>query len=213
MNRTDIINHVARTTAAANYLEIGVRNPADNFDKIDVYEKTGVDPAPTHHRPEIVRATSSAYFGGLVTSPAFDLVFIDGDHSFAQSYQDLKNAILNLSHGGTIILHDVLPAALAETGETKPPDGRPWSGNVWQTYLFARTFQAVDGFVVDCDHGVGVLRRRPFFLANHGEFHPLFLPPYEMSRRLAVQLYNVVTPAEFPERFKKLLNQTGGNPQ
>ena len=35
MNRTDVINHVIAARGLTSYLEIGIRNPADNFNRID----------------------------------------------------------------------------------------------------------------------------------------------------------------------------------
>lgn len=37
----------------------------------------------------------------------FDLIFIDGDHSYKQSKKDLENSLKYLSDGGMIIMHDV----------------------------------------------------------------------------------------------------------
>ena len=45
MNRTEIINQLIKIYGYKTYLEIGVGNPAINFNKILCIKKIGVDPA------------------------------------------------------------------------------------------------------------------------------------------------------------------------
>lgn len=42
--RIDIINEIAKQTDAQTYLEIGVRNPGDCFDQVQIPQRWGVDP-------------------------------------------------------------------------------------------------------------------------------------------------------------------------
>ena len=107
MKRTKVLQRIAQTINAETYLEIGVRNPGDNFLDVDALitgEAIGVDPAPRRDRvlgknTAIMSATSDDFFdrldkatkgrkrlyassnAGKVKVPKlFDLIFIDGDH-------------------------------------------------------------------------------------------------------------------------------------
>lgn len=155
MTRTDILNAIARTIGAKTYCEIGVRNPADNFDRIEVATKIGVDPVPA--RSDILRATSDQYFASC---PKWaDLYFIDGLHTDYQSARDFGNAALCLHPGGVIVLHDCLPRSLAAMAPVKPLGGGPWNGTVWKTWLAIRGFHAWESYCIPDDHGCGVAWR------------------------------------------------------
>ncbi len=49
MTRTDLLNNLANKYQLKRYLEIGVQNPAQNFDKINCEYKVSVDPDPGAH--------------------------------------------------------------------------------------------------------------------------------------------------------------------
>lgn len=157
MTRTEILNAIARTIGARRYVEIGVRNPGDNFDLIQVAEKVGVDPVAA--RPDILAMTSDAYFASN-PAPA-DLYFIDGLHTAEQAGRDFANAGLCLSPGGVIVLHDCLPQSTAAMGPIKPAGGGPWNGTVWQSWLAIRRMHAWESHCIFEDHGCGVAWRAP----------------------------------------------------
>lgn len=152
MTRTDILNAIARTIGAQRYCEIGVRNPADNFDLINVPVKIGVDPRPA--RGDILPMTSDEYFEG---NPApCDLYFIDGLHEQYQALRDFLNAQRRLTPRGVIVMHDCRPSSIEAMSETKPDNGRPWNGTVWRAWLEIRSFLNAESFCVPHDHGCGV---------------------------------------------------------
>lgn len=155
MTRTDILNAIARTIGARTYCEIGVRNPADNFDRIEVATKIGVDPVPA--RGDILAMTSDEYFSGAVSMA--DLYFIDGLHTRDQAHNDWVNAGARLAPRGVIVLHDCMPASVDAMAPIKPANGRAWNGTVWQAWLTIRGFAPWESYCVPADHGCGVTWR------------------------------------------------------
>lgn len=153
MTRTEILNAIARQIGARRYVEIGVRNPGDNFDLIQVAEKVGVDPVAA--RPDILAMTSDAYFASN-PEPA-DLYFIDGLHERYQVWTDIHRALCRLSPRGVVVVHDCLPCSLDAMTETKPNNGRPWNGTVWQSWVELRRMSTMESFCVPNDYGCGVV--------------------------------------------------------
>lgn len=54
------------------------------------------------------------------TAERFDMIFIDGDHHAAATYQELALALSRLSPGGLIVLHDYYPHAAPLWRESAP---------------------------------------------------------------------------------------------
>ena len=104
--RTEVINFLLSTfDRETNYLEVGVRNPADNFNKIRAHRKRGVDPgAEFLANPVDFRLTSDDFFAalragrlpGIEPAIRFDVVFLDGLH--LADPLDRKSTRLNSSH-------------------------------------------------------------------------------------------------------------------
>lgn len=156
MNRTDVINEMIKRTGATRYLEVGIRRAACNYGLIQCEEKTGIDSRYCDDSPGLLRQDSDTFFN--VTANKFDVIFIDGDHHYSQCRRDVLNALKHLRKGGAIIMHDCLPA----TEEEMAPDqngGRPWCGQCWQVYCEMKQRRDLKCFIVDCDYGVGVIRR------------------------------------------------------
>ena len=148
--RTDVINAVAMANKSMRYLEIGVRNPADNFDKINVQNKTGVD-IKNLGRKEVFHCSSDEFFNnhaGLM----FDLIFIDGSHEYGQVKRDLENAWGALMPGGIILMHDSAPRDEGEKSLNI-------CGDVWKVVEEEMSKPDVCGFTLDIDHGVTALRK------------------------------------------------------
>jgi hypothetical protein len=188
VNRTNVLNLLATKLAAKRYLEIGVRNPADNFYKVNVEQRVGVDPNVSAEG--VLRVTSDDYFRDVVGR--FDLIFVDGDHGYEQSMRDVANALRHLTRGGAVVLHDCSPRSAAAAVPVKPPGGLPWNGEVWRTYCELRTRKDLCCFCVDCDHGMGVVRRGR-------TASPLLSPPETWSDldRDRVRVLNLVSPEKF----------------
>jgi predicted O-methyltransferase YrrM len=109
-SRTELLNHLVARHHYRRYLEIGVRNPRDNFWHIDALVKESVDPQAraTH------RMTSDAFFlqhAAQVDRQTFDLIFVDGLHLADQVERDVENSLRALSEGSAIVLHDCNPVS------------------------------------------------------------------------------------------------------
>lgn len=154
-NHTDLLNYIAEKIQAEMYLEIGVSN-GSNFNKIQVEQKTGVDPDPKSKATYIM--TSDEFFKhiqqGGDNSMAFDLIFIDGLHHADQVKKDILNAWDYLLMGGVIILHDCNPPY--EKITHVPRDSKEWCGDVWKA---AVNLAGGMMFTVNLDYGCIVLRK------------------------------------------------------
>lgn len=164
--RSDLINALAIRTGAERYLEIGLRNPAHNFDHIDIEEKESVDPDPNagaHYQ-----GTSDAFFETVASLSGaerkeWDIIFIDGMHTAEQVYRDIYHGLMHLADGGFLVVHDCNPEDEWRTRsfEAFQKDAGPWNGTVYQaiTYL-CKVDPELECVVVDMDDGCGVIRRR-----------------------------------------------------
>ena len=158
-SRTSIINHLVKKYSLNNYLEIGVRD-GRNFDKIIARKKTGVDPYPTKKITGLHQITSDEFF--KINENFFDIIFIDGLHLENQVDKDLEGGLNFLSEGGFIIMHDCNPPTEFHQRENYEVDGQfpPWNGTVWKSFAKLRlNNQDLDICCVDCDWGIGVIRR------------------------------------------------------
>lgn len=122
-----------------DYLEIGIRNPSNNFDHIEVGNKIGVDPAVNHqtYKNGFIYSETSNYFFKHNCRNKFDLIFIDGLHIASQVIEDLYNSLTALNERGTILLHDVNPRR-EEMAGTDPIKGFGWCGTVWKAWAWFR---------------------------------------------------------------------------
>jgi hypothetical protein len=169
-------------TAGRQYVEIGVAHGASFF-RIRADTKIAVDPdlrmAWWIRRISERRAKHSQYFtttsddffahhASILPSNGIDVVFIDGLHTWQQALRDVENALLHLSDAGFVVLHDCNPVtpALAhpapsfqEFRKTYPWHGA-WCGDVWKAIALLRSTRSdLVVAVLDCDYGVGIVRR------------------------------------------------------
>ena len=149
--RWQLINEIINKKNYKSYLEIGCFNN-DCFSKINIEKKTGVDPIKGGN----IRKTSDDFF--LDNKENFDIIFIDGLHTYQQVKKDIKNSIKSLNPGGTIICHDSLPTEYSE--QTVPFSQGVWVGDVWKAIVEFRTYQELDVCTCDIDHGLGIIKVR-----------------------------------------------------
>lgn len=157
IRRWEILNFLIEKSAYRSYLEIGVAGGA-TFRKILAHEKTGVDPALRRwsmFKRGIKKTTSDRFFSR--NRRTFDLVFVDGLHTCHQTYRDIRNALGSLNAGGTIVVHDCLPASNEE--QLVPRVQVSWTGDVWRAFLLASLDPGLHTFVLDCDRGCGIIRK------------------------------------------------------
>jgi hypothetical protein len=183
VSRRDVIQRCIDARAARTYLEIGVSD-GRCFAAVQAPTRIGVDPiAPAAlvvaelAKPGVVYVsrTSDSFFeteAPRLLSNGVDVVFIDGLHTWAQAYRDCVNSLEYLSPDGVILLHDCLPrnegqamvadspqeAAVLAQAQGVPFDWA-WTGDVWKAVVALRQHPDLTTCVLDCDRGVGVVRR------------------------------------------------------
>ena len=200
--RTSIINHLAKNIDAKSYLEIGVRNPASNFNNIKIASKTAVDPCPRVIQDNIVVATSDDFFSDLPDTVRYDIIFIDGLHLEYQVDRDIQNARNHLAVGGYVIMHDCNPPTEFHQREEYEVDGGypSWNGTTWRSYVKRRiTDTGLTMIVVDTDWGVGVLQE------GAQELYPFAGNPvelrYEDLENDRTRMLNLISVEAFLQRF------------
>lgn len=166
MNRTAIINHLAKKIIAKSYLEIGVRIHSDNFDKIHIDHKVGVDPClEAFDREPTYKLTSDEFFAK--NTETFDMIFIDGLHEFKQVERDINNSLKFLNEGGFIVCHDMNPTIEYRQFTLDNPKRKEfvektkdtyWNGDCWKAFVKARTQKNnIIMHTVDTDFGCGII--------------------------------------------------------
>ena len=196
VTRADVIQSMLDLYPDPSYLEIGVDAGA-TFRALRAARKVAVDPA-FKFRPPATAAddtvsyhemTSDAFFASVgPEAPKFDVIYIDGLHTFEQVLRDLLNATDRLSAKGVVILDDILPnsyhASLPSLDEAfqvrnyvADRQGQPgmkadstWMGDVYKAAFFIRGFmQAFSMATVAENHGQLVLWRAPRPAADLGD--------------------------------------------
>lgn len=163
------INKIAKLFNAKHYLEIGV-SKGDTFNSVNIENKTAVDPAFRFNTEEFTTplttffpCTSDVFFDEFSqkmnskpytnddgTPFTFDIIFIDGLHTFEQSYRDFENSI-KYSHKDTVwIIDDTIPADPYSALPSQSTSyayrtraqlaGRPWHGDVFKTVFAIHDF-------------------------------------------------------------------------
>ena len=148
-NHTQLLNALIEKYKLRSYLEIGVQNPANNFDKVKCEYKQGVDPETKYDN--VFKMTSDTMFQ-LFPQPAFDLIFIDGLHHADQVKRDFENSLRCLSDNGFIVIHDVLPEN--EAGTKVPRETKQWWGDVYKWAMtVSQEYPDVDFKTFNIDNG------------------------------------------------------------
>lgn len=198
---SDRLHALASINDARAYLEVGV-SAGDTFVNVTgMARKVAVDPlfrfdidAYSDAATEYCAVTSDAYFETLQVDDAFDLIFLDGLHTFEQTYRDLTNALLHSHNRSIILIDDTLPSsaysaikdpaesvrARREAGITGPG---PWHGDVFKTVFAIHDFHPGLNYLTLSDTGnpqtvvwrSKAFRREPLF----NDFEPISRMDYE----------------------------------
>jgi hypothetical protein len=171
-SRTDIINYLLSLNQNdTSYLEIGVRNPDANFNKIKANKKYSVDPG-VEFKPNPVdfKMTSDLFFQKLSANEVlsnkiqFDVIFIDGLHLAEQVDRDIENSLKYIKDDGFIVLHDCNPPSEWHARERYNYRHTPavdyWNGTTWKAFLKWRFVPSVNSCCIDSDWGIGVLSKK-----------------------------------------------------
>jgi hypothetical protein len=184
-NRIAVINLICAGRRCENYLEIGCRTN-ECFDAVIARNKIGVDP----ERGGTHRSTSDQFFSEC-GNRKFDIIFIDGDHTYEQVRRDVINSLSHISICGWIVLHDMFPRNWRE--EHVPQISPVWMGDSWKVGFELTRSPDVDFKLLKIDHGVGVLRvlrENPSIPDLRNELHAKrFSYFYENTDRLPILDY------------------------
>jgi SAM-dependent methyltransferase len=150
--RYELLNAIIAERGAKSYLEIGCCAD-DCFNHIQCSQRVGVDPSSGG----TLRMKSDEFFA--VNVQKFDLIFIDGLHEAWQVDRDITNALASLRPNGIIVMHDCNP--LFDIRTLVPRASETWNGDVWKSFVRARSRADLDCAVGRFDHGCGVIVPRP----------------------------------------------------
>ena len=150
-SRTEIIQNIITKNKYKKYHEIGCDND-ENFSKIKIENKIGVDPL----KGGTLRMTSDSFF--IKNNETFDIIFLDGLHTYEQTIRDIDNSIKILNSGGVILVHDCLPKKI--WNQVVPRLYGHWNGDVWKAIVHTRTYDYVDTYTCTVDHGLGIIFKR-----------------------------------------------------
>ncbi len=150
-SRIEIIQNIINKKNYKNYLEIGC-DKDENFLNIKAEKKVGVDPV----RGGTLRMTSDEFF--KQNNKKFDLIFLDGLHTYEQTIKDIDNSLEVLNERGAIIIHDCLPKKI--WNQVVPRLHGHWNGDVWKAIVHSRTYSNADTYTCIADHGLGIVLKR-----------------------------------------------------
>ena len=220
MNRTDVIQKVINDINATSYLEIGLGD-SSNFRSLKAKVKVGVDPnisigfkkftRKILHNEQTFKLTSDQYFSQ--TQERFDVIFIDGLHTYSQARKDIINALTILNEGGVIIVHDTNPLSAAnafpvendidevlckvQKGEIPGWNGN-WNGDVWKAIYYLRMKrQDLSIQTVDLDFGLSFITKRKAQAEYKIEDVDLDQLTFDDFHRNRERILNLMTPEDF----------------
>lgn len=187
MHRIDLLQNKIIKHGYQTYMEIGVFN-GKTFLKLKCKKKIAVDPEikiswlkklvwifnnPSNFNNSYCEMTSAHFFGNhhkfIAQHSPIDLVFVDGQHTFKTSLEDVLSSLKILSEQGQIVVHDCFPQNKAaaypaesyEEAKKAAPEGwnGNWNGDVWKTILYLREKypEELEIEVINSDFGLGVV--------------------------------------------------------
>lgn len=109
------VNRLAHLLSAKSYLEIGVHD-GQTILNIEMHTRTGVDPSfqfdtksETNEHTKFFHQYSDDFFYDQPFNSQFDIIFIDGLHTFEQVLRDLTNSISRSHQSSVFLIDDVWP--------------------------------------------------------------------------------------------------------
>lgn len=190
--RSDVINNIIKKNNYKKHLEIGVFHACDNFNKINVQYKVGVDPGKEGVAEGTFTMTSDEFFE--LTNDKFDTVFVDGLHHADQVYKDIINSLKVLNEGGTIVCHDMNPHSYEQ--QKIPRSTVVWNGDCWKAFVQLRMERTdLKMCVIDADWGLGIIQRGSQKKLEEGE---LTYDNFDQNRN---EWLNLLSEKEFFENW------------
>ena len=162
ITRTEIINFLIKKYSYKTYLEIGVNDPNNNFNKIKIKFKDGVDPIWRRNprKGNKYEMESDQFFALLNKNKLYDIIFIDGLHTYEQAKKDIAHSLNHLSSEGTIIVHDCNPPSKwHQRNVEEVKDNEEWYGTTWKAFVENRIVNPqISMMTVDIDCGCGIIK-------------------------------------------------------
>jgi len=201
MDRIEIINSLIKKNNYKTYLEIGVRNPDDCFNRIVCNKKHSVDPGVEGDFGFDFNMTSNDFF--KINNNNYDIIFIDGLHIDEQVEEDIINSLKCLSPNGSIVIHDCNPPTVYHAREDYmdrfTPAGGFWNGTVWKAVVKIREdLKDIHTSVVDTDWGVGIIQKssNPNPIVNENKYFS-----YDKFSQNRNYYLNLISPGEFIKKY------------
>ena len=148
--RWDLIKYLINKYNYIDYLEIGC-DQDQLFSKIDIQNKVGVDPVSGGN----LRKTSDEFF--KANNKKFDLVFIDGLHTYEQVKKDIINSLDCLKENGVVLVHDCMPDCMSK--QAVPRYRMTWNGDVWKAIVDLRHNGDLNSYTCEVDQGIGIIKK------------------------------------------------------
>lgn len=198
-HHTDLLNALIEKHGLKSYLEIGVQNPGNNFDKIRCERKIGVD--PDTKADDVWKMTSDEFFdikefvhysqetGKKTFYHNYDLIFIDGLHHADQVKRDFENSLKCLSDDGFILIHDVLPEN--EAGTIVPRETKVWWGDVYKFAMNIGQYNDIRYVTYNIDNGC-MLVWKDKGVEKHPVIYPSSYGGYLQFRKVAMNIIDEV---------------------
>jgi hypothetical protein len=156
LTRSEVLQPMIDLFASPSYLEVGVYE-GTTFFQIIANRKVAVDPhfrfrCEKHDPTQLFyEVPSDDFFGNLISAEEeFDVIFLDGLHTFEQTLRDLLNSLHFLRPHGVIVIDDVLPnsyqSSLASHDAFRSVKAfldsadESWMGDVFKLVFFIQTF-------------------------------------------------------------------------
>ena len=189
--RWDLIDYLIKKYNYKDYLEIGC-DKDQLFSRVEIQNKMGVDPYSGGN----IRKTSDDFF--LNNNQTFDLVFIDGLHTYAQVKKDILNSIKFLNDKGIILVHDCLPNSMAK--QAVPRYKMQWNGDVWKAIVDLRQDPDLDIYTCEIDEGIGVIKKKKntSVLKLSTEINKLSFKDYYYNHK---EYMRIISISKFKEKF------------
>jgi len=193
------INTLVEQLDYSSYLEIGVERGKTFFAVTGPDRKVAVDPtfrfdhvrrSKTNETESFHQMTSDAYFAGPGADQRFDLVYLDGLHTWGQTLTDLLNSLARTRQDSLILIDDTVPcdpfsaipdmsrALKARAKYGNRPTSGAWHGDVFRVVLYVHDYMPHLNYATIMSHG------NPQTLVwreDRGSIRPLTRQPSEIE--------------------------------
>jgi hypothetical protein len=172
--RFERLNALAKMTSASRYLEIGVAK-GSTFTRVDVPYRVGVDPrfkldVHAHANPNTIfhEVTSDAFFATLAHGHGtFDLIYLDGLHTFEQTFRDFCASLRHANARTLWLLDDTHPSGWWAARPRRDmawrlrrrigPKRKGWMGDVYKVVFVIHDFFPQYSYATFPEHGQTVV--------------------------------------------------------